>query len=168
MKLAAQQCRYFAEEMVPALDKVLNECRAQGVTFLGVYQNKQPPAFILNDGKFIQNSFDMALIKTEMPTAAKSVVPYLNTAESFAIPFAAGVADDETGFQETAAIFCAGINLCMPAIFFLCQTQGVSYPSVLKLFSIWNDRRAAQAIAPALKSAQAWVEEVDKKRIKRI
>lgn len=168
VKLAAQQCKYFAEVVVPAFDKAIAEYKATALTFLGAYLNKQPPAYILKDGKFIKNNFDVRLIQAEMPKIEKSAVTSLNSAESFAIPFAAGVADDEIGFQETAAAFCNLVNTWMPALFFLCHTQGVTYASALTLFCVWNDRRAAQAMAPAVKSAQAWIEEVDKKRIKPI
>jgi hypothetical protein len=168
VKLAAQQCKYFAEDVVPAFESANLEFKKHALTFLYFYLNKQPPSYILKDAKFISNVFDIKLIQAEMPKIETSVVNFLNAAESFAIPFAAGVADDEIGFQETAAAFCNLLNTYMPALFYLCHTQGVTYASALTLFCLWNDRRTARAMAPALKTAQAWVDEVDKKRIKPI
>ena len=166
VKLAAQQCKYFAEAVVPAYEKLTEEYNNRALTSLTVHLNLKPPAFVLKDGKFIVSDLNAALTKSEMPKIQTHIVHYLNAAESLAIPFAAGVADDEIGFQETGPAFCNGLNECMPAVFHLCQTQGVSYASILTLFCVWNDRRTARLMAPALKTAQAWVDEVDKKRIK--
>lgn len=74
-----------------------------------------------------------------------------DTLESFAIPFAAGVADDDTGFMETAPAFIKGVQLVMPAIYYLRTTQGSRWSSVLKLFEIWDrsDRSPSNRIRPS-------------------
>lgn len=168
VKLAAQQSRYFAEFVIPAFAEMIELYRKQNLTFIDAHLNRQPPAYLLKDGKFVSTNFDAQLIKDEIPRLDNAIVTYLNAAESFAIPFAAGVASDEIGFQETSAAFCFGMNWCMPALFFYCQTQGVGYPSALTLYNIWNDRRAALVVAPFLKGLQDWLEAAGKKRIKDI
>jgi hypothetical protein len=85
-----------------------------------------------------------------------------------AIPFAAGVADDGIGFQETAASFVSTINVYVPAIYYLRQTQGVRYASVLKLWNIWHDRLVALALAPAIKGIQELIHAAEKNKIKAI
>lgn len=116
VKLAAQQCKYFADELVPAFDSLAAEYKKNALTFIAVHLNRQPPTYMLKDGKFIKHDFNMNLLQAEMPKVEYSIVISLNAAESFAIPFAAGVADDEIGFQETAAAFCALLNAYMPAL----------------------------------------------------
>jgi len=162
-KLAAQQCKYFADELVPAWTGLTEKANRLGNTFLNVYGNNPP--FVLKDGEFVHTNFDSKLIGEGMQKIGLEVVAFLNKAESFAIPFAAGVATDEIGFEETAAAFCTQIRVAMPAVFFLMQTQGVGYKSVRKLYSLWNDRAAAKAMAPALKPIQEFVEAAAKKTI---
>ena len=82
---------------------------------------------------------------------------FLNKLESFAIPFAAGAADDAIGFQETAAAFLTTMDRFMAAIYYLRQTQGARYASALKLFSIWHARAVAQALGPAMLALQGMV-----------
>jgi hypothetical protein len=159
VKLAADQCRYFAEQVVPALDTVLREYGHQRLTFLNVQAAApgQPPPFVLQDGKFVQAKYDAKIIEAQWPGIVKPMVHYLNAVESFAIPFAAKVASDEIGFQETSAAFCTGVSLVMPAIYHLMQTQKVGYPSLLTLFCIWNNRIAANVVAPLLAQMQALI-----------
>jgi hypothetical protein len=54
----------------------------------------------------------------------------------------------------------------MPVIYFLRQTQAVGYRSALKLFWVWNNRIAAQVVAPLVKGMQEIVEAADKNKIK--
>lgn len=103
-----------------------------------------------------------------MGKVGTEIVMFLNKCESFAIPFAAGVADDDIGFQETAASFVSVVSAYSPAIYYLRQTQGVRYASVLKLWNIWHDRMVAVALAPAIKGIQDLVDAAEKNRIKAI
>jgi hypothetical protein len=162
VKLASDLCRYFAEHVVPALTALVQQCRTQGVTFYGL---PPKPAFALKDGEFTQADFDMKTLAVEIPKVDKEIIEYLNALESFAIPFAAGVAADDIGFQETAHAFCTGVTMCMPAVFFVMTTQGVQFASLRKLYNIWNDRIMAKAMAPAVKQMQQFIEETAKKKI---
>ncbi|MFZ0859893.1 MAG: hypothetical protein WAN18_04370, partial [Candidatus Sulfotelmatobacter sp.] len=54
---------------------------------------------------------------------SKGAVTYLNALEAFAIPFAAGVADEDIGYRETARPFCQGALAYMPVIFQLRATN---------------------------------------------
>lgn len=103
---------------------------------------------------FAQVNYDLKRVQPEWAKVGIESINFLNKCESFAIPFVAGVADDSIGFQETAPAFIGSISTVTPAIYYLRQTQGSRYASVLKLWNVWNDRMAAQALAPAMKGFQ--------------
>jgi hypothetical protein len=170
VKLAGEFCKYYADEVIPALDKTLRKYAAEKCTFIPVNQPaQQPPAFVLRDGDFLQVNYEINKVLPEWPKVADEIVSFLNKAESFAIPFAAGVADDAIGFQETAASFINGINTFMSAIYFLRMTQKVRYASVLKLWNIWHDRIVAKALTPeVMKGIQDLIDAAQKNTIKPI
>lgn len=167
VKLAADLCKYYAHDVVPKQDMVVNKYKAGQCTFLDAIQ-QVPPAFVIKDGDFSQVNYDLKRATPEWAKVATEIITYLNMCESFAIPFVAGVADDDIGFQETAVAFVTTINAYMPAIYYLRMTQGVRYASVLKLWGIWHGRLAAQALLPALKGLQDLVDAVEKNKIKPI
>jgi hypothetical protein len=155
VKLASEHCRYYAEHVLPAYDAALNKYNNQHCTFLNPVPTPQgvppAPAFVINNGDFGQVNYDLNRITAEQWNAVRTeFVNVLNKLEAFAIPFAAGVADDATGFQETAPAFIANLNYLIPAVYYLRQTQGVRYASILKLFNIWNNRVAGNALRPLL------------------
>lgn len=165
VKLAAELCKYYAHEVVPAQEAFLKKYAVEKCTFLAIQQG---PAFVIKNGDFAQVNYDLNRVPPEWPKVSAEIVMFLNKSESFAIPFAAGVADDGIGFQETAAVFINTINVLTPAIYYLRQTQGARYASVLKLWNIWHDRIAAQALAPALKGLQELIDAAEKNKIRPI
>lgn len=164
VKLAAEQCRYFAEQVVPVGRDFVNAYNVKQLTCLPT-GTQQKPQYRIKNGQIVDPSFDMKLLGAQMPQVLMQAIAYLNALESFAIPFAAGVADDEIGFQETAPVFCAHVQWCMPAVFYLFKSEGAKYFSLLTLYSVWNDRQVAKVVAPAVKKLQDWLEEAGKKQI---
>jgi hypothetical protein len=77
----------------------------------------QPP-FLIADGEFTAQHFDVKTVFDELHKSDRGVL-YLNCLEAFAIPFAAGLADEEIGYRETARPFCQGMNEVMPVLFVL-------------------------------------------------
>lgn len=170
VKLASENCRYFAEQVIPAMNAAMKKYKEQNCAFLNPVPQAagSPPPFIITNGDFSQVNYDIKRITPQdWEKVSVELVGFLNKLESFAIPFAAGVADDDTGFMETAPSFIIGLNAVMPAIYYLRTTQGSRWSSVLKLFNIWNNRIAAQALEPAMKDMQKMIEE-GKNKIKPI
>jgi hypothetical protein len=124
VKLAAELCKYYAHEIVPAMDAAMRKYAEEKCTFLAPVQQPNP-AFVIEDGDFAQVNYDTNRVTPEWGRVASEMVNFLNKCESFAIPFAAGVVDDGVGFQETAAVLLSSIDVVMPAICYLRQTQGV-------------------------------------------
>lgn len=163
VKLAGEKCEYFADHVVPAQNDTLNAYMAAHCTFLDpvpLQQGAAPlPPFTIINGDFAQPmNYDIRRITPEQWESVKAhMVMFLNRMETFAIPFAAGVADDATGFQETAPVFIGTMNTFLPAVYFLRTTQGARYASILRLFSVWNNRVIANALAQAIPGMQQMV-----------
>jgi len=160
VKLASDYCRYYAEHVVPAFETLAKKYREHGCTFLDrvhfpAGQQPPPPQFIIQNGDFGQVTYDLNRITPEQWNAVETeIVSCANKLESFAIPFAAGAADDDIGFQETAPAFIALLNNLIPAIYYLGRTQGARYASILRLFNVWNNRVAVNLLGPLLQGMQ--------------
>jgi hypothetical protein len=171
VKLAGDKCEYFAEKVVPAQNDAVNAYVAGTCNFLDpapLQPGTQPvPAFTIVNGDFAQPvHYDVRRITPEQWNSVKApMVMFLNKLETFAIPFAAGVADDVTGFQETAPVFIGLMNTFMPVIYFLRQTQGACYASILKLFSVWNTRVATNVLAQVMPGLQRMIDEAGNNQI---
>jgi len=81
------------------------------------------------------------------------IVACLNSLEAFAIPFAAGVADDEVGFQETAGTFCQIVEQLIGMVIVLRRT-GARYESTVKVYDRWKSRLVAQDLEGKMKLMQ--------------
>jgi hypothetical protein len=160
-KLAAEQSRYFAEVAVPALSKLTSEYKRLGLTFLS-----NQPQFAIQNGEIVNTNFSNQLWDEQAPKLGETLVSYLNTMESFAILFAAGVADDDLGYQETARAFCQGVLICMPAFFHMRRINAARYESAIRLYDIWNKRLAAQALAPVMKTMEELIKSVERDKIR--
>lgn len=167
VKFAGVQCKYLGEEIVPVFMQLVQRHNQLHLTFMNAVLG-QPPAFVVRDGELVVANYDLQALTPQVTAVMNEVVAYLNMAEAFAIPFAAGVAADDIGFQETANTFCMGITSCMPAIFFIRQTQNVRFPSALRLYGIWSNRLAARALAPLLPNMQAVVDAAQNQNIPQI
>jgi hypothetical protein len=121
---------------------------------------------VIKNGEITNHDFDTKLLDAEVPKIEMLLVNYLNSLEAFAIPFVAGVADDELGFKETAMAFCQAVKFLMPALFQLRRKGAARYESTIKLYDMWNRRFAAAAIAPVIKPLQELVKSVEKEKIK--
>lgn len=160
VKLASDHCRYYAGQVLPAFDALVKKYREHGCTFLDPVpfpagQQPPPPQFIIQNGDFGPVTYDLNRITAEQWNTVQIEIVYCaNKLESFAIPFAAGAADDAIGFQETAPAFIALLNNLIPAIYYLRRTQGARYASILKLFNVWNNRVAANVLGPLLQGMQ--------------
>jgi hypothetical protein len=165
VRWAGDHCRYFAEVVVPAWGKADLTYTKSECTFLDPVPIQpgapQVPAFIINNGDFApQVNYDINRISNQCwLKTGDDIVNFLNKLESFAIPFAMGVADDATGFQETAPAFINILNKFTPAIYYLRRTQGVRFPSILKLFNVWHNRVIANALAQMMPGMQKMIED---------
>jgi hypothetical protein len=168
VKLAAEQCRYFAETAVPLRSKFIEEYNKAGWHFMSTAQLPGQPSFSLQNCEIAQHFFDLKALQAEFHVGGNGIILFLNALEAFAIPFVAGVADEEIGYQETAPAFCGSVIESMPAIFHLRTTTGVRFESAVRLFALWNNRTMATAMAPMIGALGDWVKIAGKEKIKPI
>jgi len=147
VKFASDQCRYLAEECLRLRTEFGTEYSKSGFKFL---QQGQPP-FVIQNGEITSHSFDLKALREELPHC-NSAVLYLNSLEAFAIPFAAGLADEDIGFSEAARPFCQGAAEMMPVTFHLRQKNLGRYESSVKLYEMWSRRLVVEAAAPVMKA----------------
>jgi hypothetical protein len=165
-KLAADQCRYFAEKCVPALRILYDKYREQKLTFVSARNNPREPQFAVKDGEFVNVNCDMGLVEREYPKIEYEVLAVINGFEYFAIPFAVGVADEDIGYRETALAFCEALPFCMAAIYLFRTKNRGRFDSTIRLYEIWTRRTAARAAAPLMSSMQALIAQAGNDKIK--
>ncbi len=140
----------------------------QKLTFLQMRLKRNEPQFVIKDGEFVSANCDTGLIQREFPQIQVEVLQYLNGLEYFAILFAAGVADEDIGYRETALAFCEGLNFVMAALYHLRTQNHGRFDSIIRLFEVWNRRTAARAVAPFMSSMQALIDQANSDKIQTI
>lgn len=129
VKLATELSRYYAETVIPQWGKALTEYNAQHLGYLTVLAK---PAFVLKDGEIVSNKFDQqSLPKGKQHEAGIQLINFL---EAFAIPFVAGVADEDIGYTETAQSFRIAVEQFMPLIYRFLVNQEGRFESTVKLY----------------------------------
>jgi hypothetical protein len=165
VKLAADLCRYFAESVVAVWAKANDDYTKSGLKCLSVSPPQGQPPFVIQDGEIVGHHFNLKQLAEDSPKF-NSAINYLNALEAFAIPFAAGVADEDIGYRETARPFCQGVTVYMPVIFHLRATNAGRFESIVRLYATWSKRLAAEMTAPVMKVMQQLAQEAGKDRIK--
>jgi hypothetical protein len=165
-KLALEQCGYFADRYVPLFKVCVDKYRAQNLTFLEARLRPNEPQFVIQGGEFKSANCDTALITREYPRIEMELLAALNGLEYFAIPFAAGVADEDIGYRETAYAFCEGLAFTMVGLYHLRSQNRGRYDCAIKLFEVWNRRTTARAVAPFMSSMQALIDQAKSDKIK--
>jgi hypothetical protein len=153
IKFAADRCQYYAENSVNLRATLIKAYQAHKLNCLAHQK------FRVEKGEIVDHNFDdprMAVSTREASVVGAEAVAYINSLEAFAIPFVAGVADDEVGFQETAAAFCKAVREFMIFIFLL-RSQGSRFASCIRLYESWNMRLEAEKMKPLV---EGWNEKI--------
>lgn len=149
-KLATDQCRYLAEVVIPAFDRFRSKYSSAKLTFLSRKLNEGQPLIQLKNGEFANPNHDPTAVRNEWKTIEAELVEYLNFCEYFALPFAAGVADEKVAFPVAALPFITTVNTGIIGIYQLRATGAGRYESTLKLYLVWFMRLASAAAASAV------------------
>jgi hypothetical protein len=137
-KLAAEQCKVFADQLVPLFKEVRNAYIAKKVDL------KLFP-FAIADGEIVGLKLHGDVQKVADAYGSEGLM-YLNAAEAFSMFFVNGIADETVAFRETGVTFCRSIALSMPAIVAYRERQGVRFESTVKLYEIWQTRLEKEAL----------------------
>jgi hypothetical protein len=150
LKFAAERCQYYADKCVSAHNAVLAEQNRLKINFLAVGLQFT----IVNKQIQFLTPFNEQVYAAQYDRMRPPILDCCNGMEAFAIPFAAGVADDELGFQETAASFCNLVEQLIGMIAVLRKT-GARYESTLVIYERWKSRLVAQSLEGQMKQMQA-------------
>lgn len=145
-KLAAQECRYFAEHVVPLNERIFNEI----VTLnLSSFLN---PQFTIKNGEIITHNFSMPVLASDLTKCRHSLVEFLNSLEAFSIFFAARIAEESVAYQETGETFCIMARQFMPGIFFLRTTRSGRFESTVMLYERWSSKQRSEQLIETKKN----------------
>jgi len=112
------------------------------------------------NGEIILHDESIILEKADdMMKTSGSLGHYLNSLEAFAIPFVAGVADDDLGFQETALSFCRSTREAILTIAALRKAGGARYESCVRLYDSWSKRLQAEDLKKKMKDLENKIRE---------
>lgn len=161
-KLAADECRNFAERIIPLSQPVADHCKKLNLTS---FSN---PKFKISGGEIIETTFSAAAILADIAKCADSLMSFLNSMEAFAIFFTSGIADESVAYRETGLEFCRLAAIYMPAIWYLRENNLPRYESTVKLYELWNARKESEALLKTQKSIDQSLKALKKDAIKPI
>lgn len=160
-KLAAEQCRYFAETVVPLSNKRFAECTKLNLASFA------DPKFEIVNGEIVSHDFSTPSLMADFQKCHFEVMSFLNSIEAFSVFFASGVADESVAYRETGTTFCATMKRFMPAVY-LYRLHNVRYESTVKLYEIWSARAASEALLKTRESIDTRLTKLKKESIKPI
>jgi hypothetical protein len=166
--LAAIQCRYLAENSIPALHALQQTYNNNHLTFLTTALNPNQPLIELKELPvlhFENANHDPTALQQQWPTIAKPLTDYLNGLEYFAMLFTIGVADEQVAYRTAALPFIMGVNFCIVGLHQM-RTAGLGrFDSTLKLYLTWHKRLAIEVAASHLPALQQMVQNATTNRI---
>jgi hypothetical protein len=156
-KLAADECRTFAERVVPLSLPLSDECERMDL------KSFVEPQFKVVDGEITDHKFSLDVIGDDVDKCTDNLVAFVNALEAFAIFFAAGIADESVAYRETGLAFCNFAATYMPAIYLLRSENDGRFESTLKLYELWSARIASESLRKAAASAKTSLEAMESK-----
>ncbi len=139
-KLAVEECRYYAEQVVPARAALIEVAKTKRITFLPAV------SFKLVKGEITDVVTPGRDIAAEGVTLNQDLLLYMNRVEAFAMAFTSGVADEMVAYRETARAFCQTLPETAPFINIMRERGIARYDSTIQLFELWHHRLSSEAL----------------------
>lgn len=139
-KLAADECRNFADRVIPLATVAQNETNNLN---LPSFRN---PQFRVVGGDITNHNFSDTQLLADMPKCAHNVIQFLNALEAFSVFFASGVADESVAYRETNQVFCPFVKKYMPAIWFLRSHNLGRFESTVRLYELWTAKMDSERL----------------------
>ena len=132
--VALEQCKRFAEDIVPHVDKINKEMMAKNYPM----PTNVDPDFPLLLKEVDQLGVNIWLNEIDLRTR---IVQTLNEVESFAMYFASDLADESVAFTPTALTFCQTCEYYRLFIGVYRQPDKMKlYQNLVKLYGMWKPR----------------------------
>jgi len=134
MKIAAEQSRYFAKEIIPEINKFLKQ----------KYQQKFPillKATVTVNGTHIEcKSDNFPGLLEEVYSDSGSCIETLNRIESFSMFFACGVADADVAYRPICTAFCDFVKIFLPFLTVVNERHN-QFSNTIHLYMAWSMRK---------------------------
>ena len=138
LKLASEQCRYYAETVLPEATEVIKRTATAKCSSAALPVDIMNPKSKIEGGQIEILNFDHKKVEAEM--SVMQPITMMNYLEAFAIPFAAGLANDDVGYFETGVAFVQLMQHFMPCFLGLRMSQSARYMSAVVLYERWHKR----------------------------
>ncbi len=149
LKFAAERCQYYADTVVDLWVKLNAEHERLKLTVFTT-----PIRFEVVNGEIeLSGKLNIPDVNKQTLQVGFPLLAYMNSLEAFAIPFAAGVADDDLGFQETARAFCESVQRIIVA-FVISRMVGPRYESCIRLYDCWSKRLKTDDLRKQMKDLE--------------
>ncbi len=149
--IAAEQCKYYVEKIIPLLNNLDEIIEEKNLEFFTKSEIIIEPE-IIKVKAFMEND---ALNKV-IDECIEEVSTVLNYIEGFSVYFVSGVASDIVGFRTLGNIYVKSVKLLLPAL----AVRKEGYINIKSLFMTWNSR----IISETLNKDKATIEEKLKKQ----
>lgn len=128
-KLAAEQCSYFLQHIIPKMNTVDKLAKEKSIKSYGVAEIE-----IRGDElnvKVKKNVKDQEKIKEMIG----EILDLLNALEGFSVFFTNGIAEQRIAFSSIGFTYCNCVKKYLPLI---CPVLGLGFNNIIKLYIEWN------------------------------
>lgn len=137
LKIAAEQVNFFAEKIIPDIEK-----------FLRLKENRKYPilskAIVTENWPTIEcKTDDLGGLIKEVETNDGLVIKTLNRVEGFAMFFTCGVADADAAYRPICRAFCDYVKIFLPFII-IANEKFNHYSNILSLYTAWCMRNSVE------------------------
>jgi hypothetical protein len=137
-RLAAEQVRIYANEIVPKLNEFDDIIAKEGLKFLAKAEVTLEPNSIKMKSKASEEEIEKTI------ALAPVFTPILNSLEAFAIFFTEKIAAESVAYSSIGATYVRSVKLLMPL--FLSSTHHKNYENIAKLYLLWAQRLEAEKL----------------------
>ena len=138
-KIAAEQCTYYMEKIIPEINDLDELIRKKEIDFFNKskvkIENDKLSLIPHSDNKSLDKLIDKAL--TEVMTVT-------NMLEGFSLYFVSGVASEEVGFNTVGNTFVYSVKKYLP--FYISMSQGSGYKHTMTLFMNWHKKLESEKL----------------------
>jgi len=148
-RLAGEQCKYFAEDIVPLAKKFFKELEIQDCKFLEKFQSsidKDKIKFSLLDGQTVTNQ-DLEILNN-----SEYLTDLINKLEGFSMYFCSGVANEKVGFITAGRGYCGLVKDLLPIV--IPRIKEGYYKNISMLFINWQNKVKTENIKMEQKRLQ--------------
>jgi hypothetical protein len=133
LKLAAEQCAHFSNNIVPMINALYEAINAKKITFFAKSHAEVK-------GKTVKVTSTATTDDVRaLLTVATEFLTTFNAMDAFAIFFITGAADEKAAFSAVGPSYCREVQRYLPQIM-IHHHRGSGFDHLLKLFFLWNTR----------------------------